>query len=161
MLELRGLSKRFGGLVVIDDLSTTLRPGELLGVVGPNGAGKTTLFGLIAGDLRPDAGAVIFDGRDVTSLRVSRRCRAGIGRTYQIPLPFSGMTVFENVLVGATHGHGARGRAAYRTLPERPISSERRSSSVQSATRCPLSFRDFATVARDTAPACSPQELRT
>ena len=113
MLELRGLSKRFGGLVVIDDLSTTLGPGELLGVVGPNGAGKTTLFGLIAGDLRPDAGAVVFDGRDVTSLRASRRCRAGIGRTYQIPLPFSGMTVFENVLVGATHGHGARGRAAY------------------------------------------------
>ena len=113
LLELRGLGKRFGGLVVIDDLSTTLRPGELLGVVGPNGAGKSTLFGLIAGDLRPDAGSVIFDGSDVTSLRESRRCRAGIGRTYQIPLPFAGMTVFENVLVGATHGRKARGRAAY------------------------------------------------
>jgi branched-chain amino acid transport system ATP-binding protein len=113
LLELRGLGKRFGGLVVIDDLSSTVRPGELLGVVGPNGAGKTTLFGLIAGDLRPDAGSVIFAGRDVTTMRGSRRCRAGIGRTYQVPLPFSGMTVFENVLVGAAHGRRARGRAAY------------------------------------------------
>jgi branched-chain amino acid transport system ATP-binding protein len=112
LLELRGLAKRFGGLQVIDNLSITVRPGELLGVVGPNGAGKTTLFNLIAGDIRPDAGSVIFRGRDITAAPVHQRCRAGIGRTYQIPLPFTGMTVFENVLVGAAHSRASR-RGSY------------------------------------------------
>ncbi len=112
LLQLNGLCKRFGGLQVIDNLSTTLQASELLGVVGPNGAGKTTLFNLIAGDLRPDAGSVVFDGQGITSMPAHQRCRAGIGRTYQIPLPFAGMTVFENVLVGAAHGRRAR-RGSY------------------------------------------------
>jgi len=112
LLELNGLAKHFGGLQVIDSLSTTVGPGELLGIVGPNGAGKTTLFNLVAGGVRPDAGSVIFDGQDITSAPVHQRCRAGIGRTYQIPLPFSGLTVFENVLVGAAHGRSAR-RGSY------------------------------------------------
>jgi branched-chain amino acid transport system ATP-binding protein len=108
LLELNGLAKHFGGLQAIDSLSTTVGPGELVGIVGPNGAGKTTLFNLVAGGVRPDAGSVIFDGKDITSAPVHQRCRAGIGRTYQIPLPFSGMTVFENVLVGAAHGRSTR-----------------------------------------------------
>ena len=113
LLTLDGLHKRFGGVTVIDGLSTELREGEVLGIVGPNGAGKTTLFNLISGELAPDEGTVTFAGRDITAARASTRCRAGIGRTYQMPLPFGGMTVFENVLVGAAHGAGYRGRAAY------------------------------------------------
>jgi branched-chain amino acid transport system ATP-binding protein len=114
LLELAGISKRFGGVQVIDDLSIAVRPDELVGVVGPNGAGKTTLFSMITGAVRPDTGSVVFDGKDVTSVPVAGRCRAGIGRTHQIPRPFTGMTAFENVLVGAAHGAGARGRSAYR-----------------------------------------------
>ena len=113
LLALDGLHKRFGGVTVIDGLSTELREGEVLGIVGPNGAGKTTLFNLISGELAPDAGTVSFNGRDITAARASTRCRAGIGRTHQQPLPFEGMTVFENVLVGAAHGAGRRGHAAY------------------------------------------------
>lgn len=115
LLQLTGIRKHFGGVQVIDELSVAVRPNELVGVVGPNGAGKTTLFSMITGAVRPDAGSVVFDGRDVTSVGVAGRCRAGIGRTHQVPRPFTGMTAFENVLVGAAHGARARGQAAYRS----------------------------------------------
>ena len=108
LVELEGISKSYGSLKVIDDLSVSLERGEALGVVGPNGAGKTTMLHLLAGQLRPDAGRVRFDGRDVTGLPARARCQLGIGRTFQIPQPFVGMTVYENVLVGATFGRGAR-----------------------------------------------------
>ena len=113
LLELEGLSKSYGALKVIDDLDVRLDEGEALGVVGPNGAGKTTMLHLAAGQLRPDAGRVRLDGRDVTGLPARARCQLGMARTYQVPQPFSGMTVYENVLVGATFGraegdpHGA------------------------------------------------------
>lgn len=112
-LETQNLRKSFGGVVVIDDLSISVEQGEALGVVGPNGAGKTTWFNLISGAVRADSGKVIFDGKDISRLRRHERCRAGIGRTFQIPKPFSGMTVFENVLVGATHGRNMQERASY------------------------------------------------
>ena len=112
-LETQGLSKSFGGVLVIDDLSISVNSGEALGIVGPNGAGKTTWFNLITGAVHADAGKVIFEGRDITHLPRHERCRAGIGRTFQIPKPFSGMTVFENVLVGATHGRNMAERASY------------------------------------------------
>lgn len=108
LLELRGVSKAFGQVVVADDLSYQLDAGEVLGVVGPNGAGKTSMLNLISGTLRPDAGAILLDGEDITSMPSHARARAGIGRTFQIPRPFGEMTVFENVLVGARHaGSGA------------------------------------------------------
>jgi branched-chain amino acid transport system ATP-binding protein len=112
LLELEGLSKSYGALKVIDDLTVRLDEGQALGVVGPNGAGKTTMLHLAAGQLRPDAGLVRFDGRDITGLPARTRCQLGLARTYQVPQPFSGMTVYENVLVGATFGgdvepHGA------------------------------------------------------
>jgi branched-chain amino acid transport system ATP-binding protein len=112
LLELEGLSKSFGALKVIDDLDVRLDEGEALGVVGPNGAGKTTMLHLAAGQLRPDAGRVRLGGRDITGLPARARCQLGLARTYQVPQPFSGMTVYENVLVGATFGsdeepHGA------------------------------------------------------
>ncbi len=106
ILELNGLSIRFGGLQVIDGLDLVVQRGEILGVLGPNGAGKSTLFNLIAGTLAPDAGVVIVGGRDITNLKVWDRRRIGIGRTYQIPKPFTHRSVFENVLVAAVHGGG-------------------------------------------------------
>ena len=112
-LETVGLRKSFGGVLVIDDLSISVDTGEALGIVGPNGAGKTTWFNLITGAVHQDSGHVIFLGKDITGLSRHERCRAGIGRTFQIPKPFSGMTVFENVLVGATHGRNMAERASY------------------------------------------------
>jgi len=86
---------------------------EAVGVIGPNGAGKTTALNVMAGRLRPDRGAVVFDGRDITAMSAHARCRAGIALTHQIPHPFEAMTVFENVLVGATYGAGRSERDAY------------------------------------------------
>jgi branched-chain amino acid transport system ATP-binding protein len=107
-LELEGVSKAYGALKVIDDLSVRLDAGEALGVVGPNGAGKTTMLQLASGQLRPDAGRVRLEGRDVTDLPARTRCQLGMAVTHQVPRPFVGMTVYENVLVGATFG-GATG----------------------------------------------------
>jgi branched-chain amino acid transport system ATP-binding protein len=112
LLELAGVSKRFGSIVVADSLSLTLRGGDAVGIVGPNGAGKTSLFSLISGDLAPNSGDVSFEGRSVTRLGTAERCRLGIARTYQVPRSFEHMTVFENVLVAAHRGGGMRGRDA-------------------------------------------------
>ena len=118
VLETAGLRKSFGGVLVIDDLSVQLNEGEALGIVGPNGAGKTTLFNLLTGVHRPDDGRVVFKGRDVTHVPRQDRCRQGIGRTYQIPRPFSDMSVFENVLVCASYARGMSERASYRRCVE-------------------------------------------
>jgi branched-chain amino acid transport system ATP-binding protein len=113
-LETQGLRKSFGGVLVIDDLNISVNQGEALGIIGPNGAGKTTWFNLITGAVRADAGRVIFEGKDITRLPKYERCRQGIGRTFQIPKPFSGMTVFENVLLAGTHGRNMTERASYK-----------------------------------------------
>ena len=105
--------KRFGALAVLDGVDLTLHKGEVIGIVGPNGAGKTTLLSVLSGALTPDGGRVVFDGRDVTSRSAADRCKLGIARTHQVPRPFGGMTVFENVLVGATAGGKRRGADAY------------------------------------------------
>jgi branched-chain amino acid transport system ATP-binding protein len=106
MLELKAVSKAFGAIVVAERIDLALSPGEALGVIGPNGAGKSTLFNLITGMLRPDSGRVILDGRDITDLAPEDRCRAGIGRSFQIPLPFDHLSVFENLSVAALFGGG-------------------------------------------------------
>jgi branched-chain amino acid transport system ATP-binding protein len=113
LLQLEHVTKRFGRVVIAEDLSLTVGPGETIGIVGPNGAGKTSLFGLISGDLAPDGGEVRFAGRTVTKVEAAARCRLGIGRTYQVPRPFGDMTVFENLLVAAQQGGGLRKRASY------------------------------------------------
>lgn len=105
ILTVTAVSKSYGALTVTDDLSFTLKPGEALGVIGPNGAGKSTLFNLIAGGARPDKGTVHYNGVDITGLGAAKRCRLGIGRSHQIPHPFVGMTVFENLAVGAAFGN--------------------------------------------------------
>jgi branched-chain amino acid transport system ATP-binding protein len=113
LLQLDNISKSFGRVVVATDLSVELEPGSTMGIVGPNGAGKSSLFAMVAGDLRPDSGDVLLNGQRVTSMGSAARCRLGIGRTYQVPRPFEGMTVFENVLVASQQGGGMRGKAAH------------------------------------------------
>ena len=105
--------KRFGALAVLEGVNLALKQGEAVGIVGPNGAGKTTLLNLLSGSLAPDTGSIVFRNRDVTSKGAAERCKLGIARTHQVPRPFAGMTVFENVLVGATAGGRRRGAEAY------------------------------------------------
>ena len=118
LLELRQVKKAYGATPVIRGIDLAVDEGEFVGVIGPNGAGKSTAFGLIAGHLACDAGSVWLEGRDVTALGADARCRAGIGRTFQIPQPFVGMSVYENVLVAASYGAGLHGSAAERAARE-------------------------------------------
>ncbi|HUG49060.1 MAG TPA: ABC transporter ATP-binding protein [Candidatus Limnocylindria bacterium] len=111
LLELRNVRKAFGSVTVADDLTFALGEAESLGVVGPNGAGKTSMLNLITGNVALDDGQVFFEGRDITSVAAHTRAQQGIARTHQVPRPFAGMTVFENVLVGATFAGATRSRA--------------------------------------------------
>jgi len=111
-LQLNEVNKSFGAITVADALSYKVQAGEALGVIGPNGAGKTSMFNLITGTLRPDSGEVNFDGQTVTSMSAAKRCRAGMARSFQVPQPFSGMTVFENAMIAATQAAGLSGAAA-------------------------------------------------
>ena len=112
ILELEALSKSFGAVTVADGLSYSLAPGEALGIIGPNGAGKTTMFNLITGTLPPDSGTIRFKGEDITRVSAARRCRAGMARSFQVPQPFSGMSVFENAMIAATQAAGLSGHEA-------------------------------------------------
>jgi branched-chain amino acid transport system ATP-binding protein len=105
-LELRSVRKSFGAIPVADDISFSVGAGEAVGIIGPNGAGKTSLFNLISGDLLASSGHIAFLGKDVTVLGSRRRSHLGIARTYQVPLPFTGLSVYENVLVGAMFSGG-------------------------------------------------------
>ena len=118
ILEAVGVGQRFGALVVLDRVDFRLGADEAVGIVGPNGAGKTTLLNILAGSLRPSAGSVRFGGDEVTRLGAARRCRLGIARVHQVPRPFFGMTVFENVLVAAAAGAGGRGHAVRQRATE-------------------------------------------
>jgi len=101
VLEVTGLAKAFGGLQATSDLSFSVREGELLGIIGPNGAGKTTLFNLLNGFLRPDSGDIVFHGQSLQRQRPNRRCAAGMARTFQVPKPFTHLSVLDNVVIGA------------------------------------------------------------
>jgi branched-chain amino acid transport system ATP-binding protein len=101
LLDVTGLTKRFGGVVANRDIAFTVRPGELVGVIGPNGAGKSTLFDLVTGFTRQDAGQVRIAGREASRLRPDQICRLGVGRTFQKLRPFQEMTALENVMIGA------------------------------------------------------------
>ncbi|HYZ88038.1 MAG TPA: ABC transporter ATP-binding protein [Myxococcales bacterium] len=106
IFEVRGLTKRFRGLTAVSDVTFRVAPREIVGLIGPNGAGKTTIISLISGTLFPTAGEIIFEGRRVESLPAYRRARLGIGRTFQVMKPFPGLSVLENVMVGALFGKG-------------------------------------------------------
>ena len=131
LLQLEGISKKFGQVVVAEEISFQLEPGASVGIVGPNGAGKTSLFAMISGDIRPDRGRILFDGHDVVSVASAQRCRLGMGRTYQVPHPFERMTVFENALLAAQQGARAHGQKSY----ERAYEALERADLVEFANR--------------------------
>ena len=142
LLEATGIVKRFGGFTALDGVSIAVNPGERLGVIGPNGSGKTTLMNTVAGRVRHDAGIIRWNGADVGTQPAWRRARLGIARTFQIPMPFAGMTVEENLRVPLEQHGLARGAAA--------------------ASRAAELLDEFglATRARDRAGALSQVELR-
>ena len=116
-LEVRGVSKRFGGLRALSEIDLRLGDAEILGLIGPNGAGKTTLFSVISGFLRPDAGSVRLDGRELLGLRPHLICRLGLARTFQIVQPFPHLSVVDNVMIGAFN-RGSDSRRARRQALE-------------------------------------------
>ncbi|HEY4192136.1 MAG TPA: ATP-binding cassette domain-containing protein, partial [Mesorhizobium sp.] len=101
LLSGKGLVRRFGGLVAVNDVNVEVKAGEILGIIGPNGAGKTTFFNLLSGFMKPTQGEVIFDGENVTGLRPYKLNRRGLARTFQLARPFSQLTVLENAMVGS------------------------------------------------------------
>ena len=122
LLQVERLSKRFGGLVAVKDVSFEVAPGEIVGILGPNGAGKTTLFNLLTGFIRIDQGEVRFDGHRINGLKPYRIVNLGLARTFQLTRPFAGMSVIENVLVGClaprVHAHGAHEARALAILDQ-------------------------------------------
>jgi branched-chain amino acid transport system ATP-binding protein len=119
LLEVKGLSKRFGGIAALDGVSFAVEEGTIVGLIGPNGAGKTTLFNVVAGAFLPDSGRVLFRGEDITNLPANTICRMGIARTFQVTRPFARMTCVENVAVAMINSprseHGRDWRRAART----------------------------------------------
>lgn len=105
LLEVSGVTKRFSGLVALDNVSLDVRDKEVVGLIGPNGAGKTTLFSIISGSLKPSQGRISFGGKDVTGLPTNRICKLGLARTFQIPRPFPELTLLENIEMAAMFGH--------------------------------------------------------
>jgi len=112
VVSVEGLTRRFGAITVADDLSFAVGSGECLGIIGPNGAGKTSVFNMLAGAIRPHAGRIFLDGRDITETSQHARTLLGLGRTYQVPQPFGLLTAFENVLAAATFSRRSRGEEA-------------------------------------------------
>jgi branched-chain amino acid transport system ATP-binding protein len=119
VLEVAGLTKRFGGFVAVNGVDFTVRRGEILGLIGPNGSGKTTTFNLVAGTLPPSAGSIRFDGREIAGMTAHRVCRLGLARTFQIPRPFRKLSLRDNVALSAYYaqgGHIARAEADRRAV---------------------------------------------
>jgi branched-chain amino acid transport system ATP-binding protein len=141
VIEARDLFARFGGLQAVDGMSIALARGEIVGLIGPNGAGKTTLFNLLAGSLRPTSGSIRIGGIDVSSRGPERRIELGVGRTFQIPRPFAGMTVLENVLTGA---QGQAGERAWMNFLRPGIVAREERAAVERA----RALLDFVTLSR-------------
>jgi branched-chain amino acid transport system ATP-binding protein len=148
MLEVKAVSKSFGALVVADDIEFALAPGQSLGIIGPNGAGKSTLFNLVTGMLRPDRGRIFLDGKDITDLAPEERCRAGIGRSFQIPAPFEHLSVFENLSVAAMFGGGMSSADAVQVCGETLVLTGLEEKANRLAGKLPLLDRKRLELAR-------------
>jgi len=118
ILTIDNVSKSFGGLVAVNEVSFSLAAGQIMGLMGPNGAGKTTLVNLICGFYKPDSGMIKFNGRDITTLPAHKVSHSGLARTYQIPQPFGELTVLQNIIVAAMYGKGMNMSAAEQMAPE-------------------------------------------
>ena len=118
IISINGISKRFGGLLALHDVTFDLPAGAIMGLMGPNGAGKTTLVNVICGFYKPDSGTVLFKGRDITRLPAHKVCRLGVARTYQIPQPFGELTISQNIKVAAMYGRGINQSEAERAVPQ-------------------------------------------
>jgi len=118
IISINGVSKRFGGLLALHEVTFDLPAGAIMGLMGPNGAGKTTLVNVICGFYKPDSGTIIFKGRDITRLPAHKVCRLGVARTYQIPQPFGELTVSQNIKVAAMYGRGISQSEAERAVPQ-------------------------------------------
>ena len=119
LLDVDGVVKRFGGFTALNRVTLEVKPGERFGLIGPNGSGKTTLINCVSGSLPVDGGRIVFEGRDITAMAAHRRTRLGIVRSFQIPKPFTSMTVLDNLgipLENAAHGRGADGAGAMEIL---------------------------------------------
>jgi branched-chain amino acid transport system ATP-binding protein len=147
MLEVRSVSKRFGGATVVADVSLRVGAGEIAGLIGPNGAGKTTLFNLIAGSFRPTSGEIRLDGSSITAEKPYRRMARGLGRTFQIPRPFSEMTLLENLLTAAQSQTGERMIANWIMRPR--VAREERANAEKAMAL--LAFLDLARLAKEPA----------
>ena len=147
MLDVRAVSKSFSGVMAVDGVSASVQRGEIVGLIGPNGAGKTTLFNLIAGSLRPSAGQIVLNGQPIEKTPPHSRIRLGLGRTFQIPRPFGGMTVLENVVFAAQRQVGERILPNW-FLPQRVAADERRN--VEKASLL-LDLVTLGTLAREPA----------
>jgi branched-chain amino acid transport system ATP-binding protein len=121
ILEVRGLTRRFGGLVAVNDLSFEVNEGEMIGLIGPNGSGKTTTFSMLSGALRPSAGTISFNDERIDGLKANKVCRKGLARTFQVVQPFPDITATENVMIGAfvNVGAGRQAEAKAREMLER------------------------------------------
>src|ERR1700755_1676860 len=111
LLEAREITRAFGSFKAVDAASVTLQQGDVLGLIGPNGAGKSTFFNCLTGELNPTSGQVFFESQDITGLVPEARARLGLARTFQVPQSFEGMTVLENVMIGAFLRTSHRGEA--------------------------------------------------
>jgi branched-chain amino acid transport system ATP-binding protein len=124
VLEVRGLTKRFGGFTAVREVDFALAEGEILGLIGPNGSGKSTIFNLIAGALRPNGGSIRFQGREIAGRVPAEICHLGIARTFQIPRPFRKLSILDNVVVAAYYGHdGGISRRAAREHAEAALAT--------------------------------------
>lgn len=141
MIDVRAVSKRFGGMTAVDEVSLTVQRGTIAGLIGPNGAGKSTLFNIVAGVVRPSSGEIFLRGVPVHHEPAHRRMRHGLGRTFQIPKPFSAMTVLENVLTASTQQCGERLFANF--LPGRRIEKEERQNAAKA-----MALLEFLTLAK-------------
>jgi branched-chain amino acid transport system ATP-binding protein len=147
LLDVQGITKKFGGLVAVNDFSLSLERGHIVALIGPNGAGKTTAFNVIAGFYKADGGKVIFDGRDITGLRPDQVCNLGLARTFQVVRPFGHLSVLDNVMVGA-YAHTADRQTAYEKAVEALDFLGMRKFAEQTASGLPIAGRKRLEIAR-------------